>query len=234
MALSRLGLHKPAAVPVVLSLINFYKSEVYIMNKLWLFMAVLSLLIFSISSSSQVVSLDIVPANQNVAVGDTVDVDIVIAGLGNFASDSLGAFDLDVTFDSSILSLTNYQLGSYLGDTMMGEAFDLSWGETSPGVINISELSFLFDWELDALQSSSFTLATVSFDALSVGSSNLGISPPVPFVDMLSDAFGVALTLDNTPSGTVNVTAPVPEPATILLFGLGLAGMFGLRRKFKA
>jgi hypothetical protein len=33
--------------------------------------------------------------------------------------------------------------------------------------------------------------------------------------------------------GDVTATAPVPEPATILLFGTGLVGLAGFRKKLK-
>ena len=51
---------------------------------------------------------------------------------------------------------------------------------------------------------------------------NLGI---VFVVDMLSGANG------NT--GPVDATPPVPEPATMLLLGFGIIGLWGARKKFK-
>jgi hypothetical protein len=33
--------------------------------------------------------------------------------------------------------------------------------------------------------------------------------------------------------GDVTATAPVPEPATMLLFGIGIVGLAGFRKKFK-
>ena len=57
-------------------------------------------LLFSTTTSQAIIMLEFDPGMQEVAVGDTVDVGIVISGLGDDVAPSLGAFDLDVTFDT--------------------------------------------------------------------------------------------------------------------------------------
>jgi hypothetical protein len=69
-----------------------------------------------------------------------------------------------------------------------------------------------------------FTLATFSFNTIAAGNSALSLT-----LNALGDANGDSLsaTLQN---GTINVTT-VPEPATWLLFGVGLLAMFGMSRR---
>ena len=189
-----------------------------------LFLALVLGFVVFFSLRALAITIGFEPASQIVPVGESVSIDLVISGLGDYSEPSLSTFDLNITYDTAILDFTDYTLGSCLGDILFGEAWDLSWGETAPGTINLAELSFLSVSELDALQPSSFPLATLTFNTLAVGTSSLDISTTA-----LGDAYGNLLSAD-VQSGSIS---PVPEPATFILIGFGLGGIGILRRRRK-
>jgi len=149
------------------------------------------------------------------AVGEDFDVDVIISDLGNGSPPSLGAYDLDIGFDPAIVSPMTVTFGNLLGDPGMPSETVTSFS-FSPGSVDLGQESFLTPTRLDGLQSDSFTLATITFKALAVGTSPLTYQNSVAF-----DAFGDPLA-SNTEEGSVTV---VPEPTN---FALGLIGMLML------
>jgi hypothetical protein len=168
------------------------------------------------------ISLSVEPNSQVIGVGEVFDVGIRISGLGSSSAPSLGAFDLDLSFDNSILSFNSVAFG----DPILGDQLDLFAGSISgfdgsaPGLVDFFELSLDSAADLDSLQADSFTLATLTFTGTGLGTSALLLSLDPP--NALSDSVGSPLsaTLEN---GQASV---VPVPSSILLgtVGLGLVG----------
>gem|GEM_PF-885356 len=174
------------------------------------------------TAAAVAVSLDFVPSSQEVQVGQPVSVDIFISGLGEGIPPSVGAFDLDVSFDPAILSPTGVAFGPFLGIPFVDALVDANF---PPGVIDLAEVSLLPSADLDLLQPAAFPLATLFFDTLALGTSPLIFSQVI-----VDDAFGGKLDVI-TGSGSVGV---VPEPGTLLLMGIGLVMVgFGRKRLFK-
>ena len=134
------------------------------------------------------------PSSVAVTSGQLLDVDVSISNLGNGVPPSVGAYDLDVAFDSSLLTPIDVIFGPFLGDPSLFEAltvFDLS----IPGIVDFASVSLLTSAELDALQPSSFSLATISFMALADGAANFNFVGDV----RVDDAFGIKLVIDEPP-----------------------------------
>ena len=176
---------------------------------------IFSLSLYSGSASAVLLSLD--PVSQDINTGEIASVNLNISGLGDFAPQSLGAFYVEIAFNVEILSIDSVSYGSFLGNP--DDPFETDIITTnSPGLISLEEFSFLFDFELDAIQPDSFTLATLNFLGTNEGLSALNIIG----VD-LSDAIG--FTIDPTLSNaSIQVSSPlvVPAPAPITLLLLGL------------
>jgi hypothetical protein len=74
------------------------------------------------------------PSSTYATTGDSISLDLVVSGLGNFGPDSLGAFDISVGYDPGALSFTSYSLGNFLGNIALAEAIDSSSGNLGSAV----------------------------------------------------------------------------------------------------
>lgn len=179
-------------------------------------------------SNAHAISVDFSPQDQTVDLGDMVFVDITISDLGDFA---LGGFDLDISFDDSIVEYSSFTFG----DPINGDQLDLfGFGEGEfqfsaelGGVIDIIDVSLDFSFDLIDFQLNEFVLGTIAFNTLSAGTTALGITQSI-----LSDEWGFEL--DSTSgAGAITVlgdatVSPVPLPgsAWLMLFALLSVGGF--------
>jgi len=191
--------------------------------------ATLILGIVFMTSAAHAIALSVNPISQNVLLGNSVGVTLDISGLGDSSAPSLGVFDLDLIFDPTILAFNNV----IFGDPILGDQLDIfglgsffTHDATTPGMVNLFELSLDDEADLNNYQAASFSLATLTFNTLGTGTSSLGLS-----IKSLGDASGDPLVLDTLNNGSVTATAPVPEPSTWLLLFSGLIGMVGIKRK---
>ncbi len=191
------------------------------------FSAIGSALLLWVSSVSQAATISFDPATQTAPAGSSLSVKLGISGLGGGVAPSLGTFDLNIGYNPSLLSFT----GVSFGDPVLGDQLDLfglgsltGSSNTTPGTVNVFELSLDSVADLNSLQAAGFTLATFTFSALSEGTSPLSIS-----INTLGDANGAPLAATTT-SGSITVTA-VPLPGAVWLFGSGLLGLMGMARR---
>jgi hypothetical protein len=176
------------------------------------FLAALAIVGLAQAPVSHAALLSLQPDTSVASNGDTVSFQLLVSGLGDFGPDSLGAFDLSVSYDAAVLSFADYSLGHFLGDLAGFTALDVSGGD-SGGAVNLAEISLLLPANLDALQPDTFLLASLSFDVLNLGP---GATTSLDIVDgaLLSDAAGTALAVSIDRPATIGA---IPLPGTLLL-----------------
>ena len=193
-----------------------------------LFFALIVVMAAPVASAGIILSLD--PSSQSVALGSQATMDLNISGLGD--PPSLGTFDVNITFDLTTLSFSNFSFG----DPVLGcDELDPTCGGNTinfinPGVgtVELFDLSLDSDTTLNALQPSSFILGVLTFDTLGTGASSVDVT-----INALGDADGNSLSA-SIQNGSVSVSSvsSVPEPPTIYLLGSALFAMAILRHRF--
>jgi hypothetical protein len=173
------------------------------------------------------VLISVGPATQTQNLGSAVSAELFVSGLNDGAAPSLGAFDIDVTYDPFILSFT----GATFGDPGLGDQLDLfglgSVTGVTPGAgsINLFEISLDSVDDLDNLQVGGFAIATLTFSGIEAGTSSLDIT-----INALSDAIGDPLAGTTAPGAiTIQRANTVSEPATLSLVALALLWIAGTR-----
>lgn len=178
------------------------------------------------ASRAEAVSLAVTPSANEVGLGQLVSLSIEIAGLGAGPDQSLSSFDLDLRYDPLVLAPVSVLFGTELG--VLGvEAFS-SWQLlVGPARVDLAMASLLPSATLDATQPGAFVLATVVFQAVALGGSSVFLDQ-AQLADTSNVPGGNEIVVDEALQAVVNVV--IPEPATILLVGAGLAAVAARRR----
>jgi hypothetical protein len=165
------------------------------------------------------------PSASVLYLNEIATINVWISGLGDGVAPNLGAFDLGITYDASLLALQSFSFSNYLGYPTDSFTF----GSIGSGLLSVQEVSFLPDAALASLQPSAFSLLSMDFRTIGLGIGLISFQKAD-----LSDGLGLSLSAELR-QALVNVAqapTPVPEPATWLLVSAGgLMGMGYMKRK---
>lgn len=196
----------------------------------FLMSVLLALLLAAVPAKAAMIYLS--PAQQQVAVADTLSVDVFVSGL---AGEIVSGWDLNLLFDNSILQATDvfFDLANFTEDPILDAIYDAT---ISGGEIGSFLVSFLTDVELALKQTEPVRLFSVSFLALTDGVSLVNFGTDPDFALNVVGRDGVSLELVargaciGVGQGQCAVT-DVPAPATLWLFAL--AAVLPLSRRFR-
>jgi len=182
------------------------------------------------SGTAAAVMLDFSPSVQSVELGQQAMVDVYVRDL---SGNRIGAFDFNVEYDPSVLSLGAVDFAAGLGGS--SGSFQ-STTTPSSGQVNVAEFSYVFDLTPFQDGVSDLLLFSINFNALSTGVSTLTFSENVlGFTNgYLVDELGQSIGGVGVGTGQITVISPmmpVPAPSSIFLLVVGLLSL-GLQRRY--
>jgi hypothetical protein len=158
----------------------------------------------------------------HVTGGSTVSLTIGVTGVESLPSASIGAYDFDIRFDTSVLA---FQSVSFLSPPDVSLRF---FGEAG-GVVDVAEVALVPTAILQDYQPDTFDLVRIIFAALTPVETLTSLTLTQSLV---GGGAGERLTIARPLP--IEVTAVIPEPGGVRTFALGLLVIVGghlLRRR---
>lgn len=182
------------------------------------------------TSAQAALTVGFSPVGNSAVVGGALSYDVRISDLG---ADILSAFDITVSYNTSILGLSSVVYGTGLNLGMLADSLQID-----SGTVNVTETSFVSDAMLMSSQANDFVLFTLNFTGLTAGFTNLGLTLTSLGGEQTLDPFGQPITtalqagiVDGSATIRLNGGGQVPEPASYGLAGLALLGLAATRRR---
>jgi len=169
------------------------------------------------------------PTTQTVNVGGTFSYDLLVSGLTSGVS-ALGGYDITIGYAPAIVAPSLIAYTNRLGNPPF-EAMQMN--SFFAGTLEIVEVSLLSPAALLSRQTfagSSFSLATLTFDALAAGTSSLTLAVAASGTVDQDGYLLNATTTDGQAIVTQSVSG-VPEPSAIWLLVTAAGGVLALRRR---
>ena len=164
-------------------------------------------------------TLNVTPVPNPSTVGQVITLTVSVADVWNMAG-----FHFSVNFNPAVVNASFSHVETFLLDG--GQAF-LSPGGIDNSVGEVKWISGLLVGPAITPFSGSTPLAEITFTAVGAGNAGIWLSD-VELQDIAYQPIPYTMTVSPL---QVNAVAAVPEPATWMMLGAGLAGLAALRRR---
>jgi hypothetical protein len=170
-------------------------------------------------TSARALTIDLVFSSTTLLPGEIFTMDVIV----NDVFDELDAFEEVLAFGFDVF-ISDPSLVGFTGATVASPFLD-----ESASFPNTDAAGSVFPGIPNDPANNTIQLATVTYQALAVGNPSLGITS-----DISDSNEGLIYFL----AGNVDITARaivdiVPEPGSVLLLGIGLIAIAGIKRKFR-